>query len=213
LVIKVKEIYPAIIGEGIYSGYCGLLLRVAGCNLRCLYCDTKYAWKGGRSYRGERLLGKIKKSGYKRVLITGGEPLLQEGMIDFLQELVQIGKEILLETNGSIAIKEVPKQVHIIMDLKSPGSGEESANDYENLNWLKSTDELKLVLVSQKDYQWAKRVIEEYNLSNRLMVNFSPAQGFLKPAQLARWIIKDRLNVRLNLQWHRLIFPGKERGV
>jgi len=213
LAIKVKEIYPAIIGEGRYSGYCGLLVRVAGCNLRCGYCDTRYAWRGGRNYQRKDLIERVKKSGYQRVLITGGEPLLQEEMIEFLKELVHAGKKVLLETNGSISIKKVPKKVHIIMDLKSPDSGEETANDYQNLKWLKSTDELKLVLVSHKDYQWAKRLLKQKRFSSRCHINFSSAFGFLKPAQLARWIIKDRLNVRLNLQWHRLIFPGKARGV
>ena len=211
--LLVKEIYPAIIGEGIYSGFSGLIIRLAGCNLNCIYCDTRYARKGGRWWRGKELVKLAEKKGFKKILITGGEPLLQPEVIDLSGALLKKGKQVLLETNGSLPINQVPKQVHIIMDLKTPGSGEEASNYYENLNFLKKSDEVKLVLTDFKDYLWAKELIQKKGLEKKFQISLSPAWGFLSPEKLARWLLKDQLQVRLNLQIHKFIFPGRERRI
>lgn len=211
--LLVKEIYPAIIGESRFSGLPALLVRVSGCNLRCSYCDTSYAWEGGRKRSIEELKMLCAQKGFNRVLLTGGEPLLQEESLELMSELIEAGHQVLLETNGSLSIADVPEQAHIIIDLKTPGSGQASANLYQNLEILKPSDELKFVLTSLADYQWAREIMREFELDQRFLVNFSPAFGLLDPGKLARWILKDRLNVRMNLQIHKLIFPGKERGV
>jgi 7-carboxy-7-deazaguanine synthase len=213
LALLVKEIYPAILGEGLDAGFPGLLIRLSGCNLRCSYCDTAYAWKGGRERTRKQLLAIARKSGLKRVLLTGGEPLFQEESIRLMTDLIKAGHRVLLETNGSLSILKVPRTAHIIMDLKSPGSGERDRNDYRNLEYLKTSDELKFVLTGEKDYHWAKKMIREYQLDKKFALNFSPAQSLLAPARLAKWMVRDRLDARLNLQLHRILFPGKNRGV
>jgi len=213
LSLLVKEIYPAIIGEGIYSGFSGLIIRLTGCNLNCAYCDTRYARSGGRWWQVGNLLKLVEEKDFEKILITGGEPLLQPEVIEFIQTLLKRKKQVLLETNGSLSLKKVPQKTHIIMDLKTPGSGEEASNCYENLNFLKPSDEVKIVLTDYKDYLWAKKVIQEKKLEKRFLVSLSPAWGMLAPEKLARWLLKDRLKVRLNLQIHKFIFPGRERRI
>lgn len=211
--LLVKEIYPAIIGESSLSGRPALLIRLSECNLRCTYCDTRYAWEGGRKRNREELVKISARKGYQRILLTGGEPLLQEESIELMAELIRAGHKISLETNGSLPIAEVPEQAQIIMDIKTPGSGQEGANLYQNLEFLKPEDDLKFVLTGLSDYYWAKEIVREFGLDKKFPVNFSPASGLLEPAKLARWLIRDKLNVRLNLQIHKILFPGKERGV
>ena len=140
--LLVKEIYPAIIGEGMDSGWPGILIRLSGCNLRCGYCDTQYAWEDGKKMSVKELAGIVSRSGFKRVLLTGGEPLAQKESIALMAALVKARRRVLLETNGTISLKGVPKAVHVIMDLKTPGSGEAGKNLYENLRLLKPDDEL-----------------------------------------------------------------------
>ncbi len=211
--VLVKEIYPAIVGEASAAGWPALLIRLSGCNLRCVYCDTRYAWEGGRKRSVEELARIARAKGFRRILLTGGEPLLQAESLELMAELVRAGREVLLETNGSLPLERVPAQVHIIMDLKTPGSGQESANRYQNLEHLKKSDELKFVLSGLNDYHWAKAMMSEFDLDRRCAVNLSPASGLLDPAKLARWMLRDRLAARLNLQIHRVLFPGKDRGV
>jgi len=213
LALVVKEIYPAIIGEGLDAGFPGLLVRLTGCNLRCAFCDTKYAWKGGKKRTRKQLSALARKYGFKMVLLTGGEPLFQEESIGLMNDLIKAGCKVLLETNGSLSIAKVPRPVHIIMDVKTPGSGEHASNDYRNLKFLKKTDELKFVLTGDQDYHWATKMFEENKLDKKFELNFSPAHNLLAPARLAKWMIRDKLDVRLNLQLHRILFPGKNRGV
>jgi len=200
-------------GEGIDSGFPGLLIRLSGCNLRCSYCDTRYAWRGGKKIGIKELAALARRKGYEKILLTGGEPLCQDETIELMAALIKAGRKVLLETNGSLSIAQIPYPAHIIMDLKTPGSGEESANRYENLEFLKPGDELKFVLCRGQDYNWAKKMVKGMKLEQRFLVNFSPAAGTLDPRRLAKWLIRDRLKVRLNLQLHRIIFPGKLRGV
>jgi len=213
LSLAVKEIYPAIIGEGIDSGWPGLLIRLAGCRLKCSYCDTRYAWKGGTRSTVRKVMREVLQQRLHRVLLTGGEPLEQEDSIELLETLVGCGHEVVLETSGAVLVRRVPQRVHIIMDLKTPGSGREQANLYQNLDHLKPGDEIKFVLCDLADYCWAKDRVQRLGLADRFAVNFSPARGRLGPARLAKWMIGDKLNFRLNLQLHRVIFPGKTRGI
>ncbi len=211
--LLVKEIYPALVGESGLSGWPALLIRLSQCNLRCGYCDTRYAWKGGRKRSVEDLVRISTRKGFRKILLTGGEPLLQDDSLRLISELIRSGRQVLLETNGSLPIEAVPKEAHIIMDLKTPGSGEDSANRYQNLECLKPSDELKFVLTGLNDYHWAREIMREFELDRRCTVNFSPAAGLLDPAKLARGLIRDKIPARLNLQLHRILFPKKERGV
>jgi 7-carboxy-7-deazaguanine synthase len=213
LSLLVKEIYPAIIGEGIDSGRPGLLIRLSGCNLRCSYCDTQYAFKGGKKQSIRQVVAVARKSGLSKVLLTGGEPLFQEESIGLMKALLKAGHRVLLETNGTVSISKVPRQAHIIMDIKTPDSGEEKSNRYENLKVLKPGDELKFVLTSIKDYAWSKKMVSSLRLDRGFVVNFSAAAGRLDPAKLAKWLVRDKMNVRLNLQFHRILFPSRSRGV
>ena len=213
MALLVKEIYPAIIGEGLDAGFPGLLIRLAGCNLRCSYCDTAYAWKGGKQRTRKQILSIARKHGFKMVLLTGGEPLFQEESLGLMNDLIKAGHRVLLETNGSLSIAKVPQAAHIIMDIKTPGSGAHASNDYRNLKFLKKTDEVKFVLAGDQDYHWAKKMLEHKKLDGKFALNFSPAHNLLARARLAKWMIRDKLDVRLNLQLHRILFPGKNRGV
>jgi 7-carboxy-7-deazaguanine synthase len=210
--LLVKEIYPAIIGEGIFSGFPGLLIRLSGCSLRCSYCDTAYAWQGGSKRTRRELTAFAKKSGFKKILLTGGEPLFQDETGALIKDLSKAGLQVLLETNGAIRLDRVAKAAHIIMDLKTPASGEQGRNDLANFKFLKPTDEIKFVLCNRKDYDWAKKMVAKNKLGARFNLNFSPARALLQPERLAAWMLKDRVPARLNLQLHRVLFPDRERG-
>lgn len=213
MALLVKEIYPAIIGEGLEAGWPGLLVRLAGCNLRCSYCDTRYAWKGGKRMAVKQVVKIAREAGLEKILLTGGEPLAQEEAVELMAALLRAGHQVIVETNGSLPLERVPKKAHIIMDIKTPGSGEQSANNFSNLKFLKPGDELKFVLCHVRDYDWASHLLKSRGLAKKHIVNFSPAAGRLKASTLAGWMVRDRLTVRLNLQVHRLLFPGRSRGV
>ncbi|WP_353683244.1 radical SAM protein [Thermodesulfovibrio sp. 3907-1M] len=186
-----------------------IFLRLTGCNLRCTYCDTKYAYYEGEERSIDEVLKKIHSFPFKYVEITGGEPLLQEEVYELMNELVKT-HIVLLETNGSVSLEKVNPQVKIIMDIKTPGSGMSERNFLENLNFLKKTDEVKFVLTDRQDYEWAKNFIKTHRIKAKEIL-FSPACGILNPKELAEWIINDGLSVRLNLQIHKYIF-GDKRG-
>ena len=207
--MKLSEFFISIQGESIFSGFPFVFIRLSGCNLRCRYCDTKYAWEDGKEVPLEKVIDKTKKAGFKKVLITGGEPLIQKDSLKLMEELASQGFQVLLETNGSLPIKDVPRKVHIVMDIKTPGSGEEDSFLWDNLKYLKKSDEIKVVLVDRDDYIWFKSVMRR--LPKGVLINLSPAWGFLKPGDLANWILEDRLNVRLNLQIHKYLW-GDARG-
>lgn len=208
--MKICEIFTSIQGESSFAGIPMIFIRLTGCNLQCTYCDTKYAYKEGKTLSVEKVLSKIKKFRFKFVEITGGEPLLQEEVYELMNSLVKNYK-VLLETNGSLSIEKVNPKVKIIMDIKTPGSGMSERNVLENLSLLKKTDEVKFVLTDRNDYLWAKDFIKKHKTPVKEIL-FSPAFRMLKPSDLAKWIIEDTLPVRLNLQIHKYIF-GKKRGV
>jgi len=205
--LQVKEIFRTIQGEGRWTGHPCTLVRLAGCNLRCAWCDTAYAYEGGKKYRLDRLARRISGLGLDLVLVTGGEPLLQPETPALLQRLLEQGAEVILETNGSLDISPVPQGAQVVLDLKCPGSGEQSRNLWKNLNRLTGADEIKFVIADAGDYRWAKEQIKKRKLDRLAPVNLSPVSGRLDPAQLAQWMLRDKLRARLNLQLHKIIWP------
>ncbi len=208
----INEIFTSIQGESSYQGIPMLFIRFTGCNLRCAYCDTTYAYNEGKKYTLNELIKIVNNSGFNHVLITGGEPLIQRDLISLLKGIKN--KKILIETNGSVDISPFQlENTGLIVDMKTPGSKESNRNNFNNLSILRECDELKFVIMDRYDYNWAKDLIEEYRLTDRdIVINFSPAIPFLKPYLLAEWIVEDRLRVRFNLQIHKIIW-GDRRGV
>lgn len=209
--MKVCEIFGSIQGESSFAGLPCIFIRLSGCNLRCSYCDTTYAYNDGSEMSIEEVMGIIRRSGLYLVEITGGEPLLQKEVFPLIERLVEEGYKVLIETNGSIDLSNVHSEATIIMDIKTPGSGMSSQMRLSNLSLLKSEDEIKFVFCDRRDYEWAREFITSHSLTDHKIL-FSPAFGMLDPEKLSRWIIEDRLNVRLNLQIHKYIFKSL-RGV
>ena len=212
--MKICEIFTSIQGESTYAGLPCAFLRLTGCNLRCSYCDTKYAYDEGTDMSLKNIMDYVNKSGVKLVEITGGEPLIQGNeTLELLRRLLDEGYKVLIETNGSMSIKDVDKRAVIIMDVKTPSSGMSERMDFSNLDFIKKTDEVKFVICSREDYDWSKNIISSYRLIGRCEILLSPAFNVLEPSLLSRWIIEDKLDVRLNLQIHKYIFGPGERAV
>ncbi len=219
--LRVSELFYSIQGESSYSGYPCLFIRLAGCNLRCSYCDAKYTYEeSGQEMAIAEVVEFIKGSAIRLVEITGGEPLLQENVYALMEALIADDRLVLLETNGSIDLAMVPDPVVTIMDIKCPGSGMAEMNHLANLERLSSKDELKFVLRSRKDYLWALDFLQKNRLcpanaqdSHKPQILFSAVTSDLAPAELASWILADHLPIRLQLQLHTLLWPGQNRGV
>ena len=211
--MKVCEIFTSIQGESSYAGMPCTFIRMTGCNLRCTYCDTTYAYEEGTELSVEEILGQAEKGGIPLIEITGGEPLLQGGVHALMGRLLQKEFAVLIETNGSQNIEEIDPRVRIILDLKTPGSGMSDRMDFSNLSRIRRNDEVKFVLTGRTDYEWSREIIHSYQLSDRCHILLSPAYGILPPEKLAQWIIADRLPVRLNLPLHKYIFGIERRGV
>ncbi len=211
--LKVNEIFKSIQGESSYAGLPCSFIRLTGCNLRCNYCDTVYAYEKGIDMGMEEILEDMELLGCSLIEITGGEPLLQETTPEFVRELLRQGYKVLVETNGSLNIDLLPEGAIRIMDIKCPGSGMSEKMDWKNIERLKDTDEVKFVLSSREDYDWAKEVIDRYELQKRAKVLLGIAFGRMEPRPLAYWILQDGLEVRLQLQLHRYIWPpGTQEG-
>ncbi|MDX1775075.1 MAG: radical SAM protein [Desulfobulbales bacterium] len=211
--LKISELFYSIQGESSHAGYPCFFIRVAGCNLRCTYCDTRYAYEGEfKTYTCSRILAELEKYPGVLVEITGGEPLLQKGVYPLFEQLLAAGRRVLLETNGSLSLKNVPAGVIKIMDMKCPGSSMHEKMNFDNFNFLGPRDEIKFVICSRADYDWAKKLVSSYGLHNLATVTFSPVTSILAGAKLAEWILADRLPVRLMLQLHTILWPGKTRG-
>ena len=212
--MKVNEIFDSIQGESLYSGIPCVFIRLTGCNLRCRYCDTRYAYDEGIDLSIPEILTKVKEYNCNLVEITGGEPLSQEETPLLIHKLLNRGHVVLLETNGSHDIRIIDQRCIRIVDIKCPGSGEVEKNNLNNLNNLTLRDQVKLVIGSREDYEFAKKVSkmtkESFPQNNIL---FSPMNPDLKPEELARWILEDHLEVRLHLQLHKIIWPDIDRGV
>jgi len=210
--IKVNEIFHSIQGESTHAGRPCTFVRLTYCNLRCTYCDTAYAFEEGTEMSVDSIISKVKQFGCKLVEVTGGEPLFQKETPELLKKLCNEGFEVLLETNGSLPIKDVDERVKIIMDLKTPSSGMADHNLFENINFLKANDEIKFVIGNKEDYEWAKRTLKKFNLSGSNVL-FATVFGKLEPKTLAEWILEDKLDVRLQLQIHKFIWEPERRGV
>ncbi|MFA7597763.1 MAG: radical SAM protein [Candidatus Cloacimonas sp.] len=200
-------------GESTYQGLPCIFIRFTGCNLRCSYCDTVYSYEEGTKTSIEQIIKTIEQyRPVNLVEITGGEPLLQESIYPLFEALHSYGNNILIETNGSQNLQNVPNYVVKIVDVKCPGSGEEQSFLIENLLHINPQDELKFVLSDYTDYQFAKNFIAKHTI-NTTKIHFSPVYGRLKPDQLAEWIVRDRLNVRLHIQLHKIVWSPDKRGV
>lgn len=212
-VLRVTEIFHSIQGESTHAGRPCVFVRLTGCNLRCVWCDSAYAFHGGSSMTVREVVERVRDYGCEWVEITGGEPLLQHDVYELMQVLVNERFSVLLETGGSLPIDRVPVGVRRIVDVKCPGSGEVERNHWENLDQLRDGDELKFVLASRDDYEWAARQVRDRTLDRRSPVLFSPVHGTLDPGEMARWVLEDRLPVRVQLQLHKMLWPGVEKGV
>ena len=210
--LRVNEIFYSLQGESTRAGLPCVLIRLTGCHLRCRWCDTAYAFYEGESLSCADVLARVAAFGCPLVELTGGEPLLQPGALPLLAELCDAGYEVLLETSGAVDVAPVDPRVRKIVDVKCPGSGEAERNHWPNLDLLRPTDELKLVIADEADYRWARDLVLERQLHRRCPVHFSPVAGELDPATLAEWILRDHLCVRLQLQLHKQLW-GTARGV
>ncbi|MBI5410049.1 MAG: radical SAM protein [Nitrospirae bacterium] len=210
--LKINEIFKSIQGESTYAGLPCTFVRLAGCNLRCTYCDTNYAYYNGRQISDEEIISKIEEYGVKCVEFTGGEPLLQEETPQLIKTLLDKGYNVLIETNGSICIGCLDKRLTIIMDFKTPKSGMSERMRPKNFDFLKRTDEIKFVLMDASDYDWSKGIINKYKLLEKFdNILMSPAYGILSPKDLVSWILRDNLPVRAQLQIHKYIWAPDER--
>jgi 7-carboxy-7-deazaguanine synthase len=208
--LRLTEIFYSLQGESTLSGLPTIFVRLTGCPLRCQYCDTAYAFKGGKKHSFEDILAQLKTYPCKRVCVTGGEPLAQKLCFSFLSFLADEGYHVSLETSGAIAINDVDERCMIVMDLKTPDSHEESKNIYANIQLLKAKDQIKFVICSEKDYEWSKMILNIHNLPQGVEVLFSPSFGQIEPVWLAESILKDELDVRLQIQLHKLLWQDSQ---
>ena len=211
--MKVCEIFASIQGESSYAGVPCTFVRMSGCNLRCSYCDTVYAYEEGTELTEDEITAKVLAIGLRTVEITGGEPLLQAGVLPLTKRLLDHGFRVLIETNGSRDIRQVDQRAVLIPDVKTPGSGMANTFLMSNLCLLRPVDELKFVITGREDYEWSRNFVKEHSLTGRCTMLFSPAFRMLHPRDLSRWIIEERLEVRLNLQLHKYIYGPDVRGV
>ncbi len=209
--LRVTEIFHSLQGESSRVGLPTVFIRLTGCPLRCLWCDSEYAFSGGSSMALEQVLAAVASHDCRTVCVTGGEPLAQAGCATLLASLCDVGYSVSLETSGALDISGVDRRVVRVMDLKAPGSGEADKNLWANLDHLRAQDELKFVLASEQDYLWAKQRLTELHLAEVCGLLFAPVHGMLDPALLADWVLRDRLPVRLQLQLHKILW-GAERG-
>lgn len=212
--IRIHEIYESIQGESTFAGLPCTFVRLSRCNLRCRWCDTPQAFEGGTQLSRAEVLEKALSFATPLVELTGGEPLLQPAALPLLQELCDAGRTVLLETSGERDISGVDPRVHRIVDLKAPGSDESHRNRWENIEHLTLRDEVKVVLADRADYDWAKGVIEEHDLTAKVnAVLLSCVWGELDPKELVRWVLEDGLPVRVQLQMHKVIWDADTQGV
>jgi len=212
--LQLSEIFYSIQGESSFAGYPCLFFRLSGCNLRCSYCDAKYTYEEpGTTTPLSALLSEAARHPNILVEITGGEPLLQEGIYPLMEALLAAGRTVLLETNGSVSIERVPKEVVRIIDLKCPDSRMSEKMNLANLDLLMPHDELKFVLSSRGDYDWASNMINKHRLAEKAKLILSPVIGRLEPSLLAQWLMADALPARLQLQLHTLLWPEIKRGI
>ena len=210
--LKIFEIFYSLQGESSRVGLPTIFIRLSGCPMRCHYCDTAYAFQGGSMMTVDEIIKTIKKYDTRYVTVTGGEPLAQKEVLSLLKVLADQNYEVSLETGGGLSIKEVDPRIKIILDIKTPESGEEKKNHWDNLNLIHSKDEIKFVLCSREDYDWAKKILRQYKLTEKCDVLFSPVYQKLNTTDLGNWILEDQLPVRMQIQLHKLLW-GEKPGV
>ena len=210
--LRITEIFFSIQGETSKIGLPTVFIRLTGCPLRCQYCDTSYAFYGGEVMLFEDIIHRVTKFNCKDVCVTGGEPLAQANSKKLLKDLADLDFQVSLETGGSISLEGIDERIKIIMDIKTPDSGESTKNRWENLELLKQSDELKIVICSREDYQWSKEIIEQYKISEKCPILFSPCAESIDPRDLAEWILTDQLPIRFQMQIHKILWnnqPGR----
>jgi 7-carboxy-7-deazaguanine synthase len=223
--LRISEIFHSIQGESTWAGHPCVFIRLAGCHLRCAYCDTEYAFRGGDTQSIDAILCEVSSYPANLVEITGGEPLLQKRVHGLISKLCDLGKTVLIETSGTCDIRACDPRAIRIMDIKTPGSGESESNLLENLSHLHERDEVKFVITTREDYEWARDIIEHQKLPDRCRAVLMspvfeqpegaeiPGMPALAPRELAEWILQDGLRVRLQLQLHKYIWDPQTRGV
>ena len=211
--LKVNEIYLSVQGESSYTGLPCVFVRLTGCNLRCIWCDTAYAFYEGKSMSIDEIVGMVKNFGVKLIEITGGEPLMQENVYPLMNGLIEKGFQVLLETGGSLSLEKVPRDIIKIMDIKCPGSGEHKNNNLDNLKFLETKDEVKFVILNRHDYEWSRDLIHKYKIHEIAHILISPVYDKLELKEIVKWILEDKLPVRLQTQLHKAIWDENTIGV
>ena len=211
--IKINEIYLSVQGESTHIGLPCIFIRLTGCNLRSSLCDTAYAFYVGKNMSIDEIIQKVESFGIHLVEITGGEPLMQDNVYTLIRKLIEKGYKVMLETGGSISLERVPKDVIKIMDLKCPGSGEQEKNNLDNLKLLTPHDEVKFVILDRKDYEWSRDIIEKFKINETAHILLSPVFDKLELKEMVKWILEDRLPVRLQTQLHKIIWDKNTIGV
>lgn len=212
--LNIIEVFASVQGETTFSGLPTTFIRLAACNLRCTWCDTTYSFGRGTPHTLKSIIETVETFGCRHVCMTGGEPLLQQNVHLLMRELCDRGYVLSLETSGSLTIAEVDPRVHVILDIKCPDSSMSHKNLWENIPLLKHKDEVKFVLMGEKDYNYAKEICNTYTLYAKVStVLFSPVHGSLDPKELVSWILRDKLPIRLNIQIHKIIWEPSTRGV
>lgn len=209
--LRISEIFYSLQGESRTVGLPTVFIRLTGCPLRCGYCDTSYAFTGGQRMALAEILQQVSTFSPRYVTVTGGEPLAQRDCWLLLKMLCDAGYTTSVETSGAVDIREVDKRVSTVMDIKTPGSGEVERNLYKNIELLKRKDQVKFVIIDRSDYEWSRQFIDEKDLAGKFEILFSPVHGELEPAELAKWILGDNLQVRMQIQMHKYLW-GDERG-
>jgi 7-carboxy-7-deazaguanine synthase len=204
--LRITEIFYSLQGESNTVGLPTVFIRLTGCPLRCVYCDTEYAFAGGRKIALDEILSQVDGYGTPYVTVTGGEPLAQPGCLDLMTRLLDKGYTVSLETSGALDISKVDPRVIKVMDLKTPSSGEVDRNLYQNIGFLNGKDQIKFVIGDEEDYAWSKAALDEYDLLERCQILFSPVMGRQDPTDLAEKILADRLPVRFQIQLHKLLW-------
>ena len=211
MALRLTEIFYSLQGEASRAGLPTVFVRLTGCPLRCTWCDTTYSFTGGEPASVESVLAEVARYPARQVCVTGGEPLAQKDCLPMLTALCDAGYDVSLETSGALDVAAVDPRVARIMDVKAPDSGESARNLWKNLEVLKRRDEIKIVIASRADYEWAREVLRDRQLDRLCSVLFSPAGGLIEPQSLAEWILEDGLNVRFQLQLHKLLW-GNMKG-
>jgi 7-carboxy-7-deazaguanine synthase len=213
MTLKVTEIYKSVQGESSYAGLPCTFIRMTGCPLRCRWCDTVYSFEGGEDATLETITKKVRELGVNLVELTGGEPLAQKGSYELANHLSQGGFKVLIETGGSETIEGLSPEVHVIMDIKCPGSKMDGRNLWSNIERLKQSDEVKFVIASHEDFDWAVSICKKHDLEKKCRLLFSPAFGLVQPKDLVEWLLESHIDARLNLQQHKYIWHPRAKGV